>query len=68
MEIVVPVLIIIFIVSLVLIPTILDAWFMKESDKLNCGDMTADEFAKNIEDYIERERKATHQDERDRNN
>jgi hypothetical protein len=68
MEIVVPVLIIIFIVSLVLIPTILDAWFMKESDKLNCGDMTADEFAKNIEDYIERERKATHQDERDRDN
>lgn len=68
MEIVVPVLIIIFIVSLVLIPTILDAWFMKESDKLNCGDMTTDEFMKNIEDYIERERKATNQDERDRNN
>ena len=68
MEIVVPVLIIIFIVSLVLIPTILDAWFMKESDKLNCGDMTADEFAKNIENYIEKERKATHQDERDRDN
>ena len=68
MEVVVPVLIIIFIVSLVLIPTILDAWFLKESDKLNCGDMTADEFAKNIEDYIERERKATHQDERDRDN
>lgn len=68
MEIVVPVLIIIFIVSLVLIPTILDVWFMKESNKLNCGDMTADEFAKNIEDYIERERKATHQDERDRDN
>ena len=35
MEIVVPVLIIIFIVSLVLIPTILDAWFMKETDKMN---------------------------------
>lgn len=35
MEIVVPVLIIIFIVSLVLIPTILDAWFIKETDKLN---------------------------------
>lgn len=35
MEIVVPVLIIIFIVSLVLIPTILDAWFMQETDKLN---------------------------------
>lgn len=68
MEIVVPVLIIIFIISLVLIPTILDAWFMKESDKLNCGDMTADEFAKNIEDYIERERKATHQDEGNRDN
>jgi nitrogen fixation/metabolism regulation signal transduction histidine kinase len=68
MEIVVPVLIIIFIVSLVLIPTILDAWFMRETDKLNCGDMTADEFAKNIEDYIKKERKATHQDERDRDN
>lgn len=35
MEIVVPVLIITFIVSLVLIPTIIDAWFMKETDKLN---------------------------------
>lgn len=35
MEIVVPVLIIIFIVSLVLIPTILDAWFMREADKIN---------------------------------
>lgn len=68
MEIAFPILLIIFIVSLVLIPTILDAWFMKETDKLNCGDMTADEFAKNIEDYIERERKVTHQDERDRDN
>ena len=35
MEIVVPVLIIIFIVSLVLIPTILDVWFMRETDKIN---------------------------------
>lgn len=35
MEIVVPVLIIIFIVSLVLIPIILDAWFMQETDKMN---------------------------------
>lgn len=68
MEIVVPALIIFFIVALVLTPYILDAWFMKETDKLNCGDMTADEFAKNIEDYIERERKATYQDERDRDN
>lgn len=68
MEIVVPALIIFFIVALVLTPYILDMWFMQETDKLNSGDMTTDEFMKNIEDYIERERKATHQDERNRDN
>ena len=45
MEIVVPVLIIIFIVSLVLIPTILDAWSMRETNKLNYK--TADNDAGN---------------------
>lgn len=68
MEIVVPALIIFFIVALILTPYILDMWFIKETDKMNCGDMTTDEFMKNIEDYIEKERKATHQDERNRDN
>lgn len=68
MEVVVSALIIFFIVALILTPYILDMWFMQETDKLNCGDMTADEFSKNIEDYIERERKATHQNERNRDN
>lgn len=35
MDIVVPVLIILFIVSLVLIPQFLDMWFMHETDKMN---------------------------------
>ncbi len=35
MEIVVPALIIVFIVSLVLIPQLLDMWFMQETDKMN---------------------------------
>ena len=35
MEIVVPALIIVFIVSLVLIPQLLDMWFMHEADKMN---------------------------------
>ena len=35
MDIVVPVLIILFIVSLVLIPQFLDMWFMHEADKMN---------------------------------
>ena len=34
MEIAVPVLIILFIVSLILVPYILDAWFMHETNKL----------------------------------
>lgn len=35
MEIVVPALIIVFIVSLVLIPQLLDMWFMHETNKTN---------------------------------
>ena len=52
MEIVVPALIIVFIVSLVLIPQLLDMWFMQETDKMNFKKEDKEHITEEIADCL----------------